>query len=231
MWLIGWVILMIFSFGLAFTSMKTNAVAEEYKQVNPAKQLEYIKENPLNVLGLAVRSTFGFYKSLTESSLGWLDTPLDWSTRHAYKLIAIIAMIFDFFLLLYMLWEPIKSRNLFRYREWLLPATTISLLLTSLFLHDLFTSYVMYLRWSPVGSPIIHGLQHRYYLPTFTLFIMYSLIVLRITLFDKRTVIVGHIVDLKDVGRNTIIVTVIILNYLFINYFFSVLFLLAKRYW
>lgn len=121
-----------------------------FPDVSWEAQWTFIKSDPLNFLEILGRTWLTFAKDYWMSfigNLGWLETTLP---DKAYLLFLVI------FLLLWVgdrepSWKPRAAD-----RGWSLASFILGILLIFL---------AQYLTWTPVGSPLIDGVQGRYFIP------------------------------------------------------------------
>lgn len=130
--------------------------------VNQFSQLHYIIDNPMsyiktlyhtfiysNLHGLA---TSNFYITSLIGSFAWIDYELP-----------VVFVVASYILLLVALMEN-KSQIIFSISKKIIFITTILLSIIA-------TSTILYLAWTPVGSPAIEGIQGRYFIALLPLLI------------------------------------------------------------
>ncbi|MFL5252412.1 MAG: DUF2142 domain-containing protein [Rhodopila sp.] len=121
--------------------------------VLPAGQLHYLANHPADVPGIATATfklLWWLYIRQFIGVLGWLDTDLSPWFYHAVPAV----------LLLILLVTMLGPDGSWRGQVWL----RLSVLAAAC-LATVATFAALYLIWSPVGSPIVEGVQGRYFLP------------------------------------------------------------------
>ncbi|MBI4974184.1 DUF2142 domain-containing protein [Candidatus Roizmanbacteria bacterium] len=120
------------------------------KGVNPAQQVQYILNHPINYLQNFMQSSLRLSKFHLQGLIGifgWLDYSMAWWVYVLY-LFASIYLICS-----------INLEKSERMNPW-----QIMLILGSVFLTYSFMLTIFYLNWKTVGSPVIDGTQGRYFI-------------------------------------------------------------------
>ena len=131
------------------TPDNTNYALSFYAEINPGLQLEHVITHPLSFATTLVSTTVGFFNFYIKSSIGIfgaLDQPLP---NYIYFFYIVVGA------LLVKVLSHEKHIDLFakwRYALLLITSSTMFLLF-----------FAMYLYGSPVGSPLIFGVQGRYF--------------------------------------------------------------------
>jgi uncharacterized membrane protein len=154
----GFLVLMIFT-GISVTVLWNWLVKDLTVNFqpwsSPVDQLNVILKNPLNYLIVNLRTywTFkGLYLFSHIGQLGWLDVVLPPKVIFTYLGAIFFAEIVN------------NGMNI---------KASEKLLFFGIFIASiLLTSFALYLIWSPVGDPYIHGIQGRYFIPFVPLFWM-----------------------------------------------------------
>lgn len=156
--------------------------------VNPILQLQYIITQPFTYVKTILFSLWTGKSFLLTSfigNLGWLDTPLpDWFIIFAFTAIGIIA-----------LGGGNKEISIPLRRKFILLVCAATIIIS--------LSTLLYLSWTPVGSPIISGLQGRYFIPVapvvFTLF------------YNRKWIIPEHVIKLISISLLSVSFAVMIM--------------------
>lgn len=148
------------------TPNNTNFNLSYYDQIDPMLQFKYNIFHPFNFLLTLWQTILTFFLFYVKSSIGifgWLDIPLP-------------NVVYEFFIIVGFILLPILSRDkqiylFYKWRNLLISIVVLTVL-------SLFST--MYLYSSPVGSPLIYGLQGRYFIN-----LMPPIILLLAVIFSK----------------------------------------------
>ena len=150
---IGW-----FLFTSRFKSAPISFI-EYYKAANvdPGKQIEYMKENPLKFIEIFIKE-FAIYGQeyvfgAVGAKLGWLDIDVNMGTIVIFILLLVISAIAE------------ESKYEIGTKSKILILTLILAIASLLKL-------VMYVTWTPIGMERIAGVQGRYFTPILFLVVM-----------------------------------------------------------
>jgi hypothetical protein len=135
------------------------------KGVDGALQFHFLRENPGTLWRLLVDlAPSPWHLDDWAGQLGWLDVNLSPEAIRRFVTLWMGALVFELGLVALRLWRADVVANL-RVRR-ILPAAAVALIGLLVSLAGVLTVIViLYVRWTPVGSPALHGFQIRYLFP------------------------------------------------------------------
>ncbi len=119
--------------------------------IDPEQQLAWLMAHPLQLFSIAVetlKNNHDPYAHMFIGVLGWLDTPMPETFYPAAWTMLAIAVALSL------------SRGLSTPWRWAPAAGLLAALAGFGLVHG-----ALYLTWTPIGGPIVHGVQGRYFLP------------------------------------------------------------------
>ncbi len=161
---------------------------------NPQAQLSFILNNPIEFLQVLLRTyvgtpSDGLYVQMI-GQLGWLDTKLPlWSIVFTFSAILVAAL-------------TTRISNKITVKSKVIVVTVLAITILSI-------TGLLYLTWNSPGSPVVEGLQGRYYIPLFGLLLL-SLagsIKLAPSQLIRRDIIVYSLIGLSTAGMLITLVT------------------------
>lgn len=117
---------------------------------NSVEQLEFIFSNPFNYCVILLKTFIIKLPRILITMigvLGWQDTRLDFLTYILYPILIILSIISE-------------NRTNFEFKTW-----QVLIIFSDIVLAFFFIFTTLYLMWSNVGSPIILGLNGKYFIP------------------------------------------------------------------
>lgn len=123
---------------------------------NSAKQISFIINNPIAYLTVLVKTFFVKLPRLIITMigvLGWQDTRLDFLTYIFYPILIVLSIVSE-------------ERTEFRFKKW-----QIFIIIADVIFSIILIFTTLYLMWSNVASPIIYGLNGKYFTPVMLLFL------------------------------------------------------------
>lgn len=136
---------------------------------DPEAQIGFILSDPFRYLLIFTSTIDSKLENITQQLigvLGWLDTPLPlWFYLMSYTAIGLVSL-FD---------QTSAIRLRFCAKFIILAVITVGIFL-------IFTG--LYIKWTSVGSPVVMGIQGRYFIP---LSFLFWLLFYRLSIFDRET--------------------------------------------
>lgn len=147
-------------FNYVFISSSTNEAVNTYiieNNVNPSLQIQHIISHPIAFIRTLYQTfiNYGYFylSSVVIAPLSWLSIPIDGILIYFYFFLIAVSILVD------------KSKVKFN-------KINIVWILFLVGLMTIGVLYALYISWSPVGGPLVLGVQGRYFIPVLILVLL-----------------------------------------------------------
>lgn len=154
---IFWLVTLLFAASLQASMPPTSDLRIDMTNINSNLQIDFLLANPINVIKVILNTLILYGPDYANQ---FMELTL---TDHKLEIFGLIQVV----LVLGFAW--MESGDFFkkiRLPDYLLFLAVILMTVVTIMAP-------LYLRWTPVGSPIVMGIQGRYFVPAFTLFLLF----------------------------------------------------------
>jgi len=139
--------------------------------INPLQQLSFLVSNPINILFVIINTTvhrLGFYLQSLIGIFGWLEYGLDPLSYFLYGLFFVYLLV-----------------NINLPKKYMLSKKKNFLLFITLIISYIFIVLLAYVFNTTSGTPVVHGVQGRYFIPFLPFIILLIVQIKNSVIFQK----------------------------------------------